>query len=114
MLHSLKERVVHPRFPDNGRYSLLPEHREALFVKPRGEIMAKRQILMDLSPAAEHFFTELVHRRPQTWRGHDLPVVWTLFEQHGAARLTAAFAHCLAQGAIGGEYLSAWLVGVAQ
>lgn len=114
VLHSLTQQVVHPRFPANGRYSLLPEHREALFVKPRGEIMAKRQILMDLSPVAERFFTELVHRRPQTWRGHDLPVVWTLFEQHGAVRLTAAFAHCLAQGAIGGEYLSAWLVGVAQ
>jgi transposase len=114
VLHSLKERVVHPRHPENGRYSLLPQHREALFVKPRGELMAKRQILMDLSPVAERFFTELVHRRPQTWRGHDLPVVWTLFEQHGATRLTAAFAHCLAQGAIGGEYLSAWLVGVAQ
>jgi transposase len=114
VLHSLKEQVVHPRYPNNGRYSLLPEHREALFVKPRGEVMAKRQILMDLSPVAEHFFTELVHRRPQTWRGHDLPVVWTLFEQHGAERLTAAFAHCLAQGAIGGEYLSAWLLGVAR
>ena len=55
-----------------------------------------------------------MHRRPQTWRGHDLPVLWALFEQHGSARLTAAFAHCLAQGAIGGEYLQAWLWGVAQ
>jgi transposase len=114
VLHYLKEHVVHPRHPENGRYSLLPQHRAALFVKPRGEIMAKRQILMDLSPAAERFFTELVHRRPQSWRERDLPVVWMLFEQHGAARIGAAFAHCLAQGAIGGEYLSAWLLGVAQ
>jgi transposase len=114
VLHYLKEHVVHPRHPENGRYSLLPQHREALFVKPRGELMAKRQILMDLSPAAERFFTELVHRRPQSWRERDLPVVWTLFEQHGAERIGAAFAHCLAQGAIGGEYLSAWLLGVAQ
>jgi hypothetical protein len=76
--------------------------------------MAKRQILMDLSPVAERFFTELVHRRPTSWRERDLPMLWTLFEQHGAERLGAAFAHCLAQGAIGGEYLSAWLVGVAQ
>lgn len=114
VLHYSQARVVHPRVPENGRYSLLPEHREALFVKPRGELMAKRQILMDLDPAAEAFFTALVHRRPQTWRGHDLPVLWSLFEQHGGARLTAAFAHCLAQGAIGGEYLQAWLLGVAQ
>ncbi len=114
VLHYHQERVVHPRVPENGRYSLLPEHREALFVKPRGALMAKRQILMDLDPAAERFFTALVHRRPQTWRGHDLPVLWALFEQHGGQRLTAAFAHCLAQGAIGGEYLQAWLSGVAQ
>jgi len=114
VLHYQQEQVIHPRVPENGRYSLLPEHREALFVKPRGALMAKRQILMDLDPAAERFFTELVHRRPQSWRGHDLPVLWALFEQHGSARLTAAFAHCLAQGAIGGEYLQAWLWGVAQ
>jgi transposase len=113
VLQYYQERVAHGRIPENGRYSLLPEHREALFVKPRGAIMAKRQILMDLDPEAERFFTELVHRRPQTWRGHDLPVLWALFEQHGAARLQAAFAHCLAQGAIGGEYLQAWLSGVA-
>ena len=30
------------------------------------------------------------------------------------ARLTAGFAHCLTRGAIGGEYLQAWLAGVAQ
>lgn len=114
VLHYHQERAVHPRVPENGRYSLLPEHRAALFVKPRGELMAKRQILMDLDPAAERFFTALVHRRPQSWRGQDLPVVWALFEQHGAAPLTAAFAHCLAQGAIGGEYLQAWLAGMAQ
>jgi transposase len=114
VLHHHQEQVIHPRVPENGRYSLLPEHRAALFVKPRGELMAKRQILMDLGPDAERFFTVLVHRRPQTWRGHDLPVLWNLFEQHGAARLTAAFAYCLAQGAIGGEYLSAWLLEVAQ
>jgi len=114
VLHYLKEQVLHPRRPENGRYSLLPEHRAALFLKPRGEIMAKRQILMDLSPAAERFFTELVHRRPKTWRERDLPAVWTLFEQHGTERIGAAFAHCLAHGAIGGEYLTAWLMGVAQ
>jgi transposase len=114
VLQYQQEQVVHPRVPENGRYSLLPEHRAALFLKPRGALMAKRQILMDLDPVAERFFTALVHRRPQTWRGHDLPVLWALFEQHGGARLTEAFAHCLAAGAIGGEYLQAWLVGVAQ
>jgi hypothetical protein len=113
VLHYQGERVEHPRVPENGRYSLLPQHREALFVKPRGEVMAKRQILMDLSPEAEAFFTQLVHRRPQTWRQNDLPRLWALYEAWGARKLREAFALCVAQGAIGAEYLQAQLLGVA-
>ncbi len=112
-LHHGQVTVTHPRVPTNGRYSLLPEHRGALFVKPRGAVMAKRQILMDLCPEAEAFFTELVHRRPQSWREHDLPVIWALFEQVASDRMVEAFCACVARGAIGGEYLSAWLGGVA-
>ncbi len=107
------ESVRHPRVPSNGSYSLLPEHRPPLFVKPRGEIMAKRQILMDLCPEGETFFTELVHRRPLSGRTGDLPVAWELFEAWGEARLRQAFAACVRQGAIGGEYLQAYLMGVA-
>jgi transposase len=113
VLHYQGERVRHPRVPENGRYSLLPEHQGALFVKPRGEIMAKRQILMDLSTEAEAFFTELVHRRPSTWRSQDLPRLWALYETWGARKLRTAFARCVAQGAIGAEYLEAQLLGVA-
>ncbi len=113
VLHHAQSRVTHPRVPANGRYSLLPEHRGALFVKPRGAVMAKRQILMDLCPEAELFFTELVHRRPQSWRQQDLPVIWALFEQVESDRMVEAFGACVARGAIGGEYLAAWLGGVA-
>jgi transposase len=113
VLHYQGEALRHPRVPENGRYSLLSEHQAALFVKPRGEVMAKRQILMDLSKEAEAFFTELVHRRPQTWRRHDLPRLWALYEAWGARRVREAFARCVAQGAIGAEYLEAQLLGVA-
>jgi transposase len=113
VLHANGEGVRHPRIPPNGRYSLLPEHREALFVKPRGALFAKRQILMDLCPEGERFFTELVHRRPLSWRTGDLPVAWELFERWGEAKLREAFAACLQQGAIGGEYLQAFLLKVA-
>ena len=92
MLHHGGESVRHPRVPENGRYSLLPEQRAALFVKPRGALMAQRQILMDLCPEAERFFTEVVHRRPATWRRHDLPTIWALFEEVGARKLREAFA----------------------
>lgn len=114
VLHYNGERVTHPRIPSNGRYSLLPEHRAALMVKPRGAVMAKRQILMDLCPEAEEFFTELVHRRPHTWREQDLPVAWELFEQQGEARTREAFAWCVRREAIGGEYLRAFAEGVAR
>jgi transposase len=113
VLHHQGERVCHPRVPENGKYSLLSEHRAALFVKPRGAIMAKRQILLDLSPEAEAFFTELVHRRPATWRTQDLPMAWELFEEWGPGPLREAFARCVRQEAIGGEYLRALLQGVA-
>jgi transposase len=113
VLHHAGEAVRHPRVPENGKYSLLPAHRAALFVKPRGEIMAKRQILMDLGPAGEAFFTQLVHRRPASWRTQDLPVVWELFEAWGPARLREAFARCVQQETIGGEYLAAVLGGLA-
>jgi hypothetical protein len=113
VLHYQGEGVRHPRVPRNGKYSLLPEHRAPLFVKPRGKIMAQRQILMDLCPAGEAFFTELVHRRPLSWRSDDLPVVWELFEEVGEERLREAFRACVGQGAIGGEYLAAVVRGVA-
>lgn len=113
VLHHDGQQVVHPRTPGNGRYSLLPEHRPPLFVKPRGEIMAKRQILMDLCPEGERFFTELAHRRPHTWREADLPVAWELFESQGEAQLAEAFRFCVARDVIGAEYLRAWLSGVA-
>lgn len=113
VLHHDGARVSHPRVPENGKYSLLPEHREALFVKPRGQVMAKRQILLDLGPEAEAFFTELVHRRPLAWRTHDLPVVWELFEERGSGPLREAFARCVQAETIGGEYLRALLSGVA-
>ena len=63
---------------------------------------------------SERFFTELVHRRPQTWRGHDLPAAWQLYEAVGARKLRAAFAACVRQGAFGSEYLAAYVSGVAQ
>jgi transposase len=112
VLHSLGEQCTHPRQPENGKYSLLPEHRPPLFVKPRGKIMAQRQILMDLCPEGERFFTELVHRRPHTWREQDLPVVWRLFEELGEERLAQALRFCVAREAFGGEYLQAYSRGL--
>ena len=54
-----------------------------------------------------------MHRRPQSWREQDLPVVWMLYEAWGARKLNEALARCVAAGTIGGEYLQAPLLGVA-
>lgn len=113
VLHYEGQQCVHPRTPANGRYSLLPEHRPALFKKPRGKLMAQRQIIMDLCPEGEAFFTELIHRRPHTWREQDLPVVWELFERVGDARMTGALRHCVGEQTIGAEYVRAHLDGWA-
>lgn len=112
VLHYEQGQAVHPRVPPNGQYSLLPEHRSALFHKPRGQVMAQRQILMDLCPEGEQFFTALVHRRPQTWRQQDLPVAWALFEELGDERMCGALRYCVAHAAIGAEYLRAWAKGL--
>jgi hypothetical protein len=114
VLHHLGEHCTHPRRPENGRYSLLPEHRPPLFAKPRGKVMAQRQILMDLCPEGERFFTELVHRRPHTWREQDLPVVWRLFEELGEERVAQALRFCVARETFGGEYLQAYSRGLCQ
>lgn len=99
--------VEHPRFPENGKCSILPEQRESLFTKPRGEVMAKRQMLMDVCPEAESFFTEMVHKRPMAWREVDLPRIWSLFETRGEKWMREAFIRCVAAHAYGSEYLEA-------
>jgi transposase len=99
--------IEHPRFPENGKCSILPEQRASLFTKPRGEVMAKRQMLMDVCPEAESFFTEMVHKRPMAWREVDLPRIWNLYESRGEKWMREAFIRCVAVGAYGAEYLEA-------
>lgn len=105
------ERVQHPRLPENRKYSLLPEHQKALFVKPRGAIMLQRQLLMDLDLVVERFFTgcppdregRMVHRRPDTWRKKDLPPLWAAYERYGTTAFVAAITRCVTANTYGSE-----------
>ena len=99
------ERVEHPRYPANGKYSLLDEHLPSYLVKPRGELMVKRQLLIDLGGVSQVFFTELIHRRPGTWRKDDLPRLGTQYEMAGAKLFIAAVQECVEQETIGAEYV---------
>lgn len=105
--------VRHPTRPARGEASILPEHRAALLAHVRGvrgRLYFQRQSLWELGPAAEPWLTELVHRRPTQWR-HDVEQCFTLLQQHGPARLLAAFAVGLRQRTIGAEYVAAQLHG---
>jgi hypothetical protein len=101
--------VEHPRVPANGKYSLLPEHMDAYLKKPRGKVMMQRQILVDLDAVVAELFTELVHRRENTWRVKDLPALWRCFEKVGPEGLVEAIAVCVAEKRYGAEYVEAEL-----
>ena len=105
--------VPHPRVP-RGATSMLPEHRTAMLGAVRGvraRLYYQRQSLWELGPAAETWLTELIHRRPSQWR-QDVEHCFTLLQEHGPARLLAAFTAGVRQHAIGAEYVVARLHGL--
>lgn len=96
----------HPRMPENGRSSVHPEHAEELFRFRRGKPYAQRQLLLDLNPSVEPYFTELVHRRPQSWE-RDIEQIYELYQRIGRTDLLAAIALATEQRCFGSEYLLA-------
>ena len=102
----LGERLLaeHPRFPENGKSSVLSEHAEQLFQFRRGKPYAQRQILLDLDPIVEPYLTELVHRCPLGWETH-VDKIYQLYEHIGRADLLAAIALATEIRCFGSEYL---------
>lgn len=103
---------VHPRRPTNGKYSVLPDQREELLVKDGARPYVKRQILMDLCPAAEWFMTEVRHRRPEQWEA-EVDRVFDLLEAHGELAVRGALIEAGRRGVVGAEYVEAILGGQA-
>jgi hypothetical protein len=104
--------VEHPRHPVNGKYSIHAAQREEVLVKDGARPLVKRQLLMDLCPAAEWFFTELRHRRPDRWED-EVALVFGLLEEHGEARVRDALIVAGRRGLVGADYLAAILTGQA-
>ncbi len=104
--------VVHPRRPTNGKYSVLPGQREALLTKDGARPYVKRQILMDLCPAAEWFMTEVRHRRPDRWK-EEVDRVFELLDQHGERAVRDALIEAGRRAVVGAEYVEAILDGQA-
>jgi transposase len=96
----------HPRVPENGRSSVQFDHAQELFRFRRGKPYAQRQLLLDLDPSVEPYFTELVHRRPQGWE-QDIEQIYSLYQRIGRTDLLAAITLATEQRCFGAEYLIA-------
>lgn len=102
--------ATHPRVPVNRKYAITREQRPQLLEKPGARPYAKRQLLMDLCPAAEWVLTEIRHRRPQSWV-EEVNTLYALLEDQGDARLRGAFIRAAKESVAGAEYVQAILDG---
>jgi len=100
----------HPREPVNGKYAIAASQRGELLTKPGARPYAKRQLLIDLCPAAEWTVTEIRHRRPNDWV-EQVDQLYALLEAHGEDALKRAFARAARESAAGAEYVQAILDG---
>jgi transposase len=85
---------MHARVPEQGKDSIHPEDRAARLAQvsgKRGRLYLKRQEILDLGPAAEAFFTEIVHRHRFTWPS-EVDQLHAALVQHGPAALHRALA----------------------
>jgi len=90
-------------------------HRTAILEQVRGRrgrLYFQRQSLWEVGADAETWLTELVHRRPASWR-QDVEACFTLLQDYGPAPLGAAFAWGVRHGVIGAEYVRTQLARVA-
>ena len=100
----------HPRYPLNGKYSILEEQRHELLRKPGARPYMKRQLLLDLCPAGEWLLTELRHRRPELWT-EEVDRLFELLTCHGDERLREALIASARAETVGAEYVEAYLEG---
>jgi transposase len=106
-------RAVHPRVPQNGKYSILPFQRGELHAKKGARPYTKRQLLMDLCPAAHWVITELRHRMPERWE-EEIDRMYRLLEIYGDVRMAEAMIQASREHQFGWGYLHAYLSGQAE
>jgi len=98
----------HPRFPAEGKTSYRAEDRAATLAAVSGErakLYSKRQQILELGGAAEAFLTEIVHRRPRTWKG-DVERLYEILVQVGPKALLAAMARATSKRLFGAEHVA--------
>lgn len=98
----------HPRFPAEGKTSYRAEDRASTLAAVSGErarLYSKRQQILELGGAAEAFLTEIVHRRPRTWKG-DVERLYDLLLQAGPEALLVAMGRATAKRLFGAEHVA--------
>lgn len=106
-----RHEVLHARFPSRGKLSYPPELRAehlATISGARGRLYFQRQRLLELGAVVVHFLTEIVHRRPRTWKG-DVEALYHLLDRHGEDRLLQAVQAAQLRGLFGAEYVKSFV-----
>jgi transposase len=100
--------AVHPRFPPEGKTSYRKEDRAMLLAAVSGDrakLYARRQQILELGPVAEAYLTEIVHKRPRTWRG-DVERLYDLLLEVGPKRLLSAMSRSADDRLFGAEHVA--------
>lgn len=107
--------IEHPRRPEVGQTSYLPEHRADLVAEvhgDRGKLYLKRQQILELGRPALDFLTEVIHARPRTWRG-DVEKLHELITDQGPQKVLIAIQDALSRRLFGAEYVVDFIRGIA-
>jgi transposase len=102
-----RHQMTHARFPERGGLSYPAELRAAHLATisgTRGRLYFQRQRLLELGPGVVHFLTEIVHRRPRTWKG-DVEALYELLERCGEERFVQAVHAAQLRSLFGAEYV---------
>jgi hypothetical protein len=106
-----RHEAKHARFPPDGTTSWGADGRAQLLAAVSGEraqLYAKREQVLELGGVAEHYVTEIVHRRPRTWKG-DVEKLHELLLARGPGALRDAMARASTKRLFGAEYVKAVL-----
>lgn len=109
LYHGATHVATHPRQAGRNARVVIPEHYEAVFaVKPRARVMAYRDWLVQLSPLAADYITQVCRKRYAAMESQMLHL-YQLAQQVGHSAFLAALELALKQQTFGSEYVQALL-----